>query len=132
MSSAELLITLTGSVVAVPESSVPELSPVLSTAEGKQNWLKGFPSCFCNSKVSLAAHAVSCSSFPRWPFLWITSLRFGSLPRILSAHWLQKGRCIYYTSSVPSLNRRGIIYKYFLAKIFQHCYGAVGRSPLKA
>lgn len=64
--------------------------------------------------------------------LWVTSRCFGSLPRILRVHWLQKGRCMYYTSPVPSLNRKGILYKCFLAKIFQHCYGAVRRSPLKA
>lgn len=67
MSSAELLIICLG-VVAVG-TSVPELLPALSTGEGKRNWPKGFPSCFCNSKVSIAAHTVSCPSFPSWLFL---------------------------------------------------------------
>lgn len=67
-SSAELRVIPTGSGVAV-STSAPELLPVLGTGGRKQNGWKGFPSCFCNAKVSLAARVVSCPGFPRWPFL---------------------------------------------------------------
>lgn len=50
--------------------------------------------------------------------LCITSRCSGSLPRILSAHWPQKGWCPSYTSAVPSPDRRGIV------------NGAAGRSPV--
>lgn len=38
-------------------------APVPSAAEGKQNWLRVFPSCSCRSEVSAAARPVSCPSF---------------------------------------------------------------------
>lgn len=61
--------------------------------------------------------------------LWVASPGSASLPR---AHWPQKGQRVYCTSSVPSPNTAGIIHRYFLTKIFQHCGGAVGRFPLNA